>query len=201
MALTATNTYTGPTVVNAGTLLVTGSTVAGSAVTVNNSGTMLSGTGTVGGPVTVGSGATIFAGNNIQSVTGKLTTGALTLNTGSTFNALLASNTSFSTLSAAGPTTLSNAAFSITTTPGATFTNGQVLELITSSVTGTFTNSVYTAGGYNFSADYTTNTGNFDVDISSVPELATWIYGFGMVGLLGVSQRRRVGGWLRATRG
>ena len=200
MALTATNLYTGATVVNAGTLLVTGSTAAGSAVTVNNSGT-ISGTGTVAGTISVASGGTISAGNSVQSLAGKLTTGALTLNTGSTFNALLASNTSFSTLSAAGPTTLSNAAFSITTTPGATFTNGQVLELITSSVTGTFTNSVYTAGGYNFSADYTTNTGNFDVDISSVPELATWIYGFGMIGLLGVSQRRRVGGWLRATRG
>ena len=201
MALTATNTYTGPTVVNGGTLLVTGSTAAGSAVTVNNSGTMLSGTGTVGGTVNVGNGAIISAGNSVASTPGTLTTGALTLNTGSTFNALLASNTSFSTLkNAAGTTTLSNAAFSITTTPGATFTPGP-LELITSPINGTFTNTSYTAGGYNFTADYGTNPGFFDVDISSVPELATWIYGFGMVGLLGVSQRRRVGGWLRAPRG
>jgi outer membrane autotransporter protein len=55
--LTAVNTYTGPTFVNAGTLVVNGS-IASSAVTVNAGGT-LAGTGTVG-PATIASGG-IFA--------------------------------------------------------------------------------------------------------------------------------------------
>ena len=205
MALTATNTYTGATTVTAGTLLVTGSTAAGSAVAVNNSGTILGGTGTVAGTVNVGNGAIISAGNSVQAVTGTLTTGALTLQTGSTFNALLASNSAYSTLSVTGasataPTSLSNAAFSITVTPGATFTPG-ALELITSNISGTFTNSVVVAGGYDFTADYTTNSGFFDVDITAVPETATWIYGFAMLGLVGVSQRRKINGWLQHARG
>ena len=200
MALTAINSYTGPTAVTAGTLLVTGSTAGGSAVTVNNSGTILGGTGTVAGTVSVGNGATISAGNSVQSLVGKLTTGALTLATGSTFNALLASSTSFSTLSASGTTALGGAAFSISTTPGAAFTNGQVLELITSPVSGNFTNTTFTAGGYNFAADYATNSGFFDVDITAVPEPATWLAGFLLLGTLGVSQRRKFAGWLSLPR-
>ena len=196
MALTATNTYTGATLVNAGTLLVTGSTTAGSAVTVNNSGTILGGTGTVAGTVNVGSGAIISAGNTVQSLTGKLTTGALTLTSGSTFNALLASSTNFSTLSANGTTTLGGAAFSVSTTSGATFTSGSVLELITSPVSGNFTNTTFTAGGYSFTADYTTNSGFFDVDITAVPEPATWLAGFLLLGTLGMSQRHKLAGWL-----
>ena len=106
MMLSMTNTYTGTTTVNGGTLLVTGSTAAASAVTVTNTGTMLGGTGTIGGTVNIGTGAIISAGNLALSTTptGTLTTGALTLQTGSTFNALLSSNTSFSTLSASGAT-------------------------------------------------------------------------------------------------
>ena len=50
--LSGTNTYTGVTTVNQGTLQVLGSLSPGSAVTVGAAGT-LAGTGTVGGPVTV----------------------------------------------------------------------------------------------------------------------------------------------------
>jgi fibronectin-binding autotransporter adhesin len=52
LELSATNTYTGATVINAGTLLVTGS-ISGSATTVNAGGT-LSGNGTVGSVNVVG---------------------------------------------------------------------------------------------------------------------------------------------------
>ena len=201
LTLSATNTYAGATTVSAGNLLVTGN-IASSASTVSN-GAIISGTGTLG-PVTVNAGGTISAGAAAATTpaVGTLTTGGLTLTSngaGSTFNALLGSNTSFSTLVASGSTALAGN-FSISVVSGATFTPG-VLELITSPVTGTFTNTSYTTGGYNFTADYTTNPGLFDVDISMVPEPATWIYGFGVIGLLGVSQRRKVNGWLRAGRG
>ena len=66
--LTGINTYSGPTSINGGTLLVNGS-IASSAVTVNSGGT-LSGTGTVG-PLTVASGGTLSPGDP----TGTLTVG------------------------------------------------------------------------------------------------------------------------------
>ena len=195
MLLTAVNTYTGATAVSAGSLYVTGSTATGSAVTVNNAGTVLGGTGTVGGTITVGTGAILSAGNRALTnlAVGTLTTGALTLQTGSTFDALLAGNTSFSTLNAAGTTLLGNAAFTISLVPGATFTNGTVMQLISSDVSGQFTNASFTTGGYNFVADYSDI--GFRVNVTSVPEPSTWVCGVLMVGMMGVTQRHRLNGW------
>jgi autotransporter-associated beta strand protein len=68
LTLTAANTYTGPTVVNAGTLAVNGSLAAGAAVTVN-AGATLDGIGTCGGNVTVNSGGTLAPGNSIGTLT------------------------------------------------------------------------------------------------------------------------------------
>lgn len=61
LTLSGTNTYTGATTVNAGTLNVTGSIQPSSLTTVNNEGT-LSGTGTVGA-LTVASGGTLAPGD------------------------------------------------------------------------------------------------------------------------------------------
>ena len=71
-------TYTGATTVNGGTLLVNGS-LGNTAVTVNAG--RLGGTGSIAGGVTVGSGGTLAPGASIES----LTTGALALGDGSTF--------------------------------------------------------------------------------------------------------------------
>ncbi len=207
MLLTAVNTYAGATTVNGGSLFVssTGSIAAGSAVTVNNTGTTLGGTGTIAGTVAVGSGAILTAGNKALATPtpGILTTGTLTLATGSTFNALLASNTNFSTLNAAGTTILGGAAFSISLTPGAVFTNGSTLQLISSPVSGAFMNKVFTTGGYNFTADYSnaTNPGTFYVDITAVPEPTTWACGIFMVGLAVAFRRRQIVDWLHTARG
>jgi autotransporter-associated beta strand protein len=76
--LSATNTYTGPTTINAGQLDITGSTVAGSAFTVNSGGN-LGGTGTVGGTVLINTGAGI---NLRDGAIGTLTTGNLTIDSG-----------------------------------------------------------------------------------------------------------------------
>ena len=81
LTLAGTNTYTGTTTVNAGTLLVTGSTAAASGVTVNNTA-ILGGTGTIGGAVALTSGTTLSPG---VSAIGTLTVNnSLTLNAGST---------------------------------------------------------------------------------------------------------------------
>jgi autotransporter-associated beta strand protein len=62
MRLSGANTYSRPTTVAAGTLLVNGSLAAGSTVTVN-AGAVLGGTGTIKGPVTISSGAVFAPGN------------------------------------------------------------------------------------------------------------------------------------------
>jgi autotransporter-associated beta strand protein len=82
LTLSGTNTYTGNTAVTAGTLLVNGSLGAGS---VNvSSGATLGGTGTIGGPVTIQNGGILSPG--ASPVPGTLTTGSLTLNSGSILN-------------------------------------------------------------------------------------------------------------------
>ncbi|MEK7949358.1 Ig-like domain-containing protein [Luteolibacter sp. Y139] len=63
LALSATNTYAKPTVVNAGTLLVNGSTAAGSAVTVNT-GATLGGSGNVKGATSIAAGGILSPGFN-----------------------------------------------------------------------------------------------------------------------------------------
>ena len=80
LTLLAANTYTGATIIDAGTLQVNGSTAAAGALTVNNGG-ILGGTGTVGGPVTVKSGGTIAPGLS----PGILNSGNVAFSAGATF--------------------------------------------------------------------------------------------------------------------
>ncbi len=203
MMLTAANTYTGPTTVNVGSLIVTGSLAAGSAVSVSNTGTILGGagdgttTGVIGGAVTINNGSILSVGNRTlttPAAIGILATGPLTLSLGSTVNFLVASGTSFSTLNASGTTSLTNAAFSVSLLNGATFTNGTRLQkVIASSVTGsTFTNTTYSVGGYTFTADYATDPGFFDLRVAAVPEPSTWVCGLIMIVLAGVFCRRKI---------
>ena len=67
MILSSANTYTGPTTVSAGTLLVSGLTSTGQVVV--GSGATLGGSGTIGGAVTVQSGGTLTPGGNLTTLT------------------------------------------------------------------------------------------------------------------------------------
>jgi fibronectin-binding autotransporter adhesin len=77
LTLGGANTYTGATVVSNGSLLVNGSTAAGSSVTVEN-GAILGGSGGINGITTVNSGGIIAPGNSI----GQLTVSTLMLESG-----------------------------------------------------------------------------------------------------------------------
>lgn len=83
LILSATNTYTGATTVDAGTLNVTGSIASSSLATVN-SGATLVGTGTVG-DLEVASGGTFAPGAAGTAGTSMTVSGTLTLDSGSTY--------------------------------------------------------------------------------------------------------------------
>ncbi|WP_333679962.1 autotransporter-associated beta strand repeat-containing protein [Dyella sp.] len=83
--LNGTNTYTGSTTVQAGTLLVNGDQSAATGLATVQGGATLGGTGTLGGDVTLASGATLSPGN--IGAAGTLTiNGNLQLNSGATLD-------------------------------------------------------------------------------------------------------------------
>lgn len=113
-----TSTYAGPTTVAGGVLEVNGS--ISSAVTVE-SGATLSGTGTTG-TVTDQSSGNLYQSAAVSS----LTTGNLSLQSGSNFNAYIASDSSYSSVTASsvslGGAVLNLSAAAFTPTPGDAFT-------------------------------------------------------------------------------
>ena len=209
--LSGTNTYTGTTQISGGTLLVNGSTASGSGVTVNNGGT-LGGIGTVGGTVTVASGGTINAGASGRSGTsasvGKLTTGALTLTSGSIFHvdASGTSTTAWDQVASSGAT-LGGSTLQLTIGAGLNFTAGAQYRVIdntsANAISGTFAGIVqggtYNLSGYNFVASYTGGTGN-DFVLTAVPEPGTWAAAALSLLFVAFTQRRRVQARFRQTK-
>ena len=175
-----------------GTLLLNGNSGNTGATNVN-SGT-LGGLGTVTGPVNVNAGGTIHPGNinaNGVTIVGKLSTGALTLDPMSTSVFDLASSTNYSQIASSGAVTLAG---TLTINNIGTFNNGDTLDLVNgSSLSGTYSgitnDGVYTFGGQKFEAIYTAS----DFELVAVPEPATYLAGFLMVGMVGYNGGRR---WL-----
>ena len=112
ITLAGANTYSGTTLVNAGTLRINGSTAASSALTVANLAT-LGGTGAIGGTVTVNSGGTLAPGNSI---------GTLSAGSSVTLNGRLAIEldvASADRLNVTGNLNITNATLDLTGTPTA----------------------------------------------------------------------------------
>ena len=199
--LSGTNTYTGTTTINAGTLVVSGS-ISGSAVTVNTGGT-LGGTGTTGA-LTVNTGGTVSPGLS----PGQLNTGAFTLNTGASLalevNATGAGN--YDVLNVTGGVTLGGTlslSGSYLTTPSVT--NDLFFAIIndgSDAITGTFAgladgSHVYAPNGQDYFVSYFgdsvggTVTGGNDFVLQAVPEPGSAVLVLGGLIVLGASRRRK----------
>jgi fibronectin-binding autotransporter adhesin len=205
--LSGSSSYTGATTVNGGTLLVNGSTASGSAVTVNNSGT-LGGTGTLAGTVMVKSGGTLSPGNGPGNSPGTLTTGALTLENGSTFAVDLTASSGNDVLVAPSVTlgslgTGPNLVLNIT----GSLTIGQQFYIVDNTgpnfISGVFAQgSFITSGGYTFVINPFANFDNHNVAgndimlqvtaVTAVPEPSTWIGAAMALSAIGFTQRREL---------
>jgi autotransporter-associated beta strand protein len=205
--LSGTNLYDGGTTVNGGTLLVNNSAGSGTgtgAVTVNNAGTTLGGTGTISGAVSVGAGANIAPGNGGNN-TGTLTTGALTLASGSNFRVDINGTTAgtFDQISVAtGGVTItgSNLAVTVGTTLALNQTFTILNKVAVGAITGTFAGipqgaTVTGSDGTVFQVSYTGGDGNdivLTVIQAAVPEPSTWMGGTLAIAGLAFTQRRRL---------
>ena len=154
--LTAANTYTGPTTVSAGALVVNGS-IANSAVTVNNGG-ILAGTGTVGA-TTINSGGTFAPGNSPGTMT---VAGNLAFQSGALYLVQVnPSNASSTNVITGGSATLAG-------TVGATFASGSYVSrtyAILSAEGGLNGTTFNTLATSNLPAGFTANLSYTDSDV------------------------------------
>jgi len=204
--LSGTNTYVGATTVNAGTLLVNGSLASGSAVTVNNSGSVLGGTGTINGAVTISNvasspGAILEAGTGSTGQTLTLA-GSLTLGTNSIIELALGPSLTHSTLARTGIGAWSFQSaqkFTFILNPGTT--TGTYNNIITGLAADPGTEGSWTITNAGFIATFTydggVGPGNIDLNVTAVPEPATWFAGALAVAVVGYWQRRRVALFVR----
>src|SRR6516162_11031055 len=150
LVLSGINTYSGPTTVSGGALVVTGS-IANSALTVG-SGTTLTGTGTVGG-LTINSGGTFAPGNSPGTMTVQ---GNLAFQSGALYLVQVNSTTASNTV-VSGSATLAGtvqAAF----TPGSYATRMYTILSAAGGLGGTTFNALTTSNlpaGFTASLSYT----------------------------------------------
>jgi fibronectin-binding autotransporter adhesin len=209
LTLSTANTYTSGTTVNGGTLLVNGGVFGTSSgtgsgtVTVNNGGT-LGGNGNISGAVMVNSSGTLSPGSSA----GILHTGALTLNSGSTYLVDVNGGSGITGTGAGSlyDQTIVNGALNIagalSLTLGATplaVGDKFFIATYTGSESGTFSNAtggtVYTQGADVFLINYTDlfNGGTaVSIEVTAIPEASTWIGTAPAVAAIGFTQRRRL---------
>jgi autotransporter-associated beta strand protein len=191
--LSGTNTYTGATSVNAGTLRVNGS-LANTAVSVA-SGATLGGSGSIGGLTTISSGARLAPGNSPGTIT---FTQGLTLNTGSILNFELGTISDLIRVTGGtltGPGTSGGITLNLSNSGGFVAGTYDLINYTTASGTTGFGTDSFTLGttiaGYTYS--FGTASGILQLTATSaIPEPSTYAALIG-VAVLGLAfWRRRV---------
>ncbi len=198
LTLSGTNTYTGSTYVNTGTLSVIGSLSSGSVGV--SSGATLRGTGTIGGATTLASGSTLAAGVNTSTI-GSLTFSSTLDVTAATVSLKLNSTSGTFDSFIANGLTLGGATLSLVDLGSGVWTGASSFTILNntsgSSVSGTFfglaEGASLTLGSNNFTVSYLGGTGNdITLTVSAVPEPSTYAALFGTLVLgVAVTQRRR----------
>ncbi len=206
------NTYTGGTTVNGGSLVISnlnGSSATGSgAVTVYNSGSLL-GAGyinagankvTINGTLSPGAGTGSVGTITVASTA---STGALTLSSTSTLAFDITNTTTKDDVELSGSSLALNGgklALNLpnTSSTGIDYTEKYALFTDVGSLSGSGFGSVTGYDSTDYTAKLTLNGSEYDLSfVAAVPEPATVLGGALMVGLLGVSQRRRIAHWMR----
>ena len=209
LTITGQTSYTGPTTVNAGKLVVSGS-ISGSATTVNgDANTTLAGNGLITSNVTITLGR-IAPGNNVSGVNNNFgtadtirlgTNGGLTLTNAKLDLDLSGTGTAAGgvndKIAAGGVLSLSsNVVFTFNLLNGSLdTTNAYTLISGASSVTGfnattLAANTLGLAGGY--TPTYSVSGNNLLVQFAAIPEPQTWLMLISGVGMLTLLRRRRV---------
>lgn len=198
LTLTATNSYTGATIVNGGSLIINGN-ISTSSLTTVNSGGAIGGTGTVGA-LTV-AGGTVGPGNSpgVLNVQGDYTQTTGTLNVELNGTTL---GTQYDQLNVTGLVTLGGA---LTGTVGYTPVNGDLLFILANdgadAISGIFSGmadlSTVALGGFSWQISYTADTvgntftgGGNDVALMAIPEPNAAML-VGALGMFVLLSRRR----------
>jgi fibronectin-binding autotransporter adhesin len=206
MELTESNSYTGTTIVSAGTLLINNMSGSGvGASTVQVTGGTLGGNGTIGGATTIASGGNLVAGS---SGTGALSfTAGLNLSTGASTTFLLQSTNNFTSINLIGNSVIygGGLVFNITSytpaagdefalfnmTAGATESGDfSSIEAVDSGEGFFFTDNggVWSATNNGFSYQFSKTSGALTV--TSVPEPSNYaLFGLGALVLFVASRR------------
>ncbi|MES2980850.1 MAG: autotransporter-associated beta strand repeat-containing protein [Verrucomicrobiota bacterium] len=203
LILTGTNTYTGATNVNVGTLLVNGS-ISNSSLTTVASGATIGGSGTVGA-LTVSSGGFINPGNSpdVLNVVGAYTQ-AGTYNAEITANTVGDGITGYDQINVTGTVNITDGSLAAMFTAG-TYANGDLIFILLNdeddAITGTYEGfgqgaTVVNYGGFDWSISYTADstgsgsfTGGNDIALMAIPEPKTAL--LCTIGLLVLLKRRR----------
>ena len=196
LTLSGTNTYTGSTYVNAGTLSVIGSLSSGSVGV--SSGATLRGTGSIGGATTLASGSTLAAGVNASTIGSLTFTSTLDVTAATVSLKLNSTSGTFDSFIANG-LTLGGATLSLVDLGSGVWTGASSFTILNNtsgnSVSGTFfgltEGASLTVGSNNFTVSYLGGTGNdITLTVSAVPEPATYAALFGTL-VLGVTVMHR----------
>ena len=173
--LTANNSYTGSTAVNAGTLVVNGSIASSNLTSVNNGGA-LAGIGTVGN-TQINSGGTFAPGNGTPG-SSTTVTGSLAFQSGALYLVNVNSATS-SFAEVVGAATVGGATVNASFAPGSLVAKQYTIVNATGGVIGAFASIANTnlPSGFHSSLSYEANSAYLNLALDFVPPPGTGLNG------------------------